>query len=84
MDNYNDKILMVKVSIVNDNSRKWHVEREMRMMLSYSQIGYQNLTLRYPTSKDKNQRKKLSIKELRDLILKEEFRKQSSKSAMLE
>ena len=40
----------------------------MRMMLSYSQIGYQKLALRSPTSKERNQRKELSIKELRDDI----------------
>ena len=48
MDNYNDKSLMEKVAITNENSRKWNLEREMsimRVMLSYSQIGYQKLTL---------------------------------------
>ena len=43
MDNYNDKSLMEKVTIANENSRKWHIEREMiimRVMLPYSQIGY--------------------------------------------
>ena len=29
MDNYNDKSLMEKVAIANENSRKWHIEREM-------------------------------------------------------
>ena len=27
MDNYNDKSLIVKVTIVTENSRKWHIER---------------------------------------------------------
>ena len=27
MDNYNDKSLMEEVAIANENSRKWHIER---------------------------------------------------------
>ena len=70
MDNYNDKSLM------ENGNCKWEFKevtpREkksiMRVMLSYSQIGYQKLTLKGPTSKERNQRKELSIKELRDDI----------------
>ena len=40
-------------------------------MLSYSQIGYQKLTLRNYTSNERNIRKELSIKVMRDMILKE-------------
>ena len=45
MDNYNVRSLMEKVTIANENSRKWHLTREMnimRGMLPYSQIGYKN------------------------------------------
>ena len=78
---------MEKVAIANENSRKLHIEREMskmRVMLIYLQIGYQKLTLKNPTSKERNQRKELSIKELRDMKLKEELLKQNSKFAMPE
>ena len=64
---------MEKVTIANKNSMKWHLKREMsimKFMLFYLQIGYQKLTLRNPTSKERNQRKMLSIKELRDMLLK--------------
>ena len=47
MDNYNYKGLMEKVAIENEISRKWHIEKEMcimRVILPYSQIGYQKLT----------------------------------------
>ena len=52
----------------SDTSREMGI---MRVMLSFSQIGYQKLTLKYPTIKERNQRKELSIKELKDMILKE-------------
>ena len=39
-------------------------------MLSNSEIGYQKLTLRNHTSKENNQRMYLSIKKIRDMILK--------------
>ena len=39
-------------------------------MLSYLQVWYQKFTLRNHTSKEINQIKELSIKELRDMILK--------------
>ena len=29
IDNYNDKSLIENVAIANENSRKWHIEREM-------------------------------------------------------
>ena len=56
-----------------DGNCKWEFKEvtpreKMRMMFSYSQIGYQKLVLRSPTSKEKYQRKELSIKELRDDI----------------
>ena len=54
IDNYNDKSLMEKVVIINKNSRKWHLEREMsimREMLSYSQTGYKKLALWNPIKK---------------------------------
>ena len=42
IDNYNYKSLMEKVGITNENSSKLHLEKMsiMRVMLSYSQIGY--------------------------------------------
>ena len=46
INNYNDKSLIEKVAMSNENSRKWHIEREIsiiRVMLPYSQIGYQKL-----------------------------------------
>ena len=55
----------------------------MRVMLSYSQTGDRKLTLRNPTSKERNQRKELSIKELKDMILKKQLLNQSSNSTMI-
>ena len=52
---------MEKVAIANENSRKWHIEREvsiMKVMLPYSQIGYQKLTLSSQTSKEEPKRTK--------------------------
>ena len=52
------------------------ISREMsiiRVMLSYSQIGYKKLTLRNLISKKRNQRNELSIKKLRYMILKEYY-----------
>ena len=52
---------------------KRYLERNeyREVMLSYSQIEYQKLVLRNHTSKERNQRKELSIKILRKIILKE-------------
>ena len=51
---------------------KRHFERMkiIRVILSYLQIKFQKLTLRKHISKERNQRKELSIKELRDMKFK--------------
>ena len=64
---------MEKVAIANENSRKWHIVREMsimRVMLPDSKIGYQKLTLRNYTSKEEP-KKGTKHKKLRSMVLKE-------------
>ena len=59
MDNYNDKSLMEKMTYATEESRKRHLERNeyRRVILSDSQIRFQNLTLTNHTSKERNQNK---------------------------
>ena len=66
MDSYNYKSLMDKLQL-KMSIQKSDISRERetsirRVMLSYSQIGYQKLTLKAPTSKERNQRRNLASK----------------------
>ena len=77
MDNYNDKSLMGKVAIATEKSRKRHLERneykESDVVLLTNWIS--KINIKNHTSKERNQRKEQSIKEQRDMILKESLLK---------
>ena len=64
---------MEKVAIATDKSKKRHLERneykESDVVLLTNWIS--KISIKNHTSKERNKRKELSIKELRDMILKE-------------